>query len=173
MRDKILDWGLVAIAALNVVTWALIPNIGAVLGWGAVLLCMLGYMAVKSKLQAQISDLLDGVEIQNLQDELDFYKGQAAEAVKLAEDMRAIATRSLDHASEVNADNKLYIEDERYLFDVIKAVQEYVPGKVEMDIINARIWSTGYFFRENKEKETWDLYVCRSRRPKEEESDGE
>ena len=109
----------------------------------------------------------------NLQDEVDFYKRRADEAIRIAEDVREIARKSLDHASDVNANNKLYNEDAKNLYEVIRTLQEYVPGKEEYEKLNSRLWSTGYVFRENQEKGTWDLYVCRDRRPKEEPSNGE
>lgn len=166
--EKISDWGLLIIAVTNLIVWMVAGNIGAILGFGCTVVALVIYLTCKAGLKAKIDDLLDGVEIQNLQNEVDFYKRRAEEAIRIADDVREIARKSLDNASDVNADNKVHNEDAKNLYEVIKTLQEYVPGKEEMDIINARLWSTGYFFRENQEKGTWDLYVCRGRRPKEE-----
>ena len=171
--EKISDWGLLIIAVANLIIWIAAGNLGAILGWGGAVVALVVYLTCKSSLKAKIDDLLDGVEIQNLQDEVDYYKRRADEAIRIADDVRKIAKESLDHASDVNASNKLYNEDAKNLYEVIKTLQEYVPGKAEMDVINTRLWKTGYFFRENQEKGTWDLYICRGRRPKEEPSNGE
>ena len=171
--EKISDWGLLILAVANLILWIVAGNLGAILGWCGAVVAVVIYLTCKAGLKAKIDDLLDRVEIQNLQDEVDFYKRRSEEAIRIAEDVREIARKSLDHASDVNANNKLYNEDAKNLYEVIMALQEYVPGKEEMDIINARLWDTGYFFKENKEKGTWGLYVCRDRRPKEEESNGE
>ena len=171
--EKISDWGLLILAVANLILWIVAGNLGAILGWGGAVVAMVVYLTCKAGLKAKIDDLLNGVEIQNLQDEVGYYKRRADEAIRIAEDVSKIARESLDHASDVNASNKLYNEDAKNLYEVIKTLQEYVPGKKDMDIINAKIWKTGYFFKENQEKDTWDLYVCRGRRPKEEESNGE
>ena len=171
--EKISDWGLLILAVANLVLWIVAGNLGGILGWCGAVVTVFIYLTCKAGLKAKIDDLLDGVEIQNLQDEVDFYKRRADEAIRIADDVREIARKSLDHASDVNANNKLYNEDAKNLYEVIMTLQEYVPGKEEYEKLNSRIWSTGYVFRENQEKGTWDLYVCRDRRPKEKELNGE
>ena len=111
--EKISDWGLLILAVANLILWIVAGNLGGILGWCGAVVTVFIYLTCKAGLKAKIDDLLDGVEIQNLQDEVDFYKRRADEAIRIAEDVREIARKSLDHASDVNANNKLYNEDAR------------------------------------------------------------